>query len=55
MNDLPLHELYAIDILPKPLGKRKKKMVIKIFSHGNDMCVNKFVIVVKRKNLFPKS
>ena len=54
MNDLPLHELYAIDILPKALGKRKK-MVIKIFSHGNDMCVNKFVIVVKRKNLFRKS
>lgn len=54
MNDLLLHELYAIDILPKPLGKGKKK-AIKIFSHGIDMYVNKFVIVVKRKNLFRKS
>lgn len=46
MNDLPLNELYAIDILPKPLGKGKKK-VIEIFSHGIDMNVNKFVIVVE--------
>lgn len=42
-------------IFCQSLLEKGKKKVIKILSHGIDMCVNKFVIVVKRKNLFPKS